>query len=446
MPVLNGDSNDPLIAGVTGVHTFGGAGVEGSCLSRQRVPPGTPVPTNSSTRRDCGVFGKSVPGPGVLGAHDPEGFPIIPGFVFGPYGVSGFSSDPRGSGVFGFGRLGSGPGVLGAQTGNQPGVFGHNAVPTPRIGAPGVLGSASTNSTENGAGVLGENYGGGYGVVGLTYGLPGTFRAAALFRNRGVGNGVEGHANKNENGWGGYFSGQPRDDITLANAGALLCDGLVEIRNGFIRQSLQHSDGSQRLLYNPLSPDSTCEDFGRGDLVDGRASVELDSDFAAVLRIEDEEYHVFLTPEGNSNGLYVSSRSAAGFEVREQQGGESSLTFSYRVVAKRKDGEMERFAHVETPEEMLQEDQEESPVEPPLSVDSLSEFIAAEEEPETPQEDPFSAQTQQREQRQAQSPAAPGTDHASLGELQRQMELLSQQIEELRRRTEGQEEPPEPGE
>jgi hypothetical protein len=44
-----------------------------------------------------------------------------------------------------------------------------------------------------------------------------------------------------------------------------------------------------------------------------------------------------LTPEGDSRGLYIRKRSASGFEVREQQGGRSSLTFSYRVVARRFD-------------------------------------------------------------------------------------------------------------
>ncbi len=56
-------------------------------------------------------------------------------------------------------------------------------------------------------------------------------------------------------------------------------------------------------------------------LVEGRGRVEFDPDFAAILGIDDGHYHVFLTPEGDSNGLYVSSRSPTAFEVHEQQGG-----------------------------------------------------------------------------------------------------------------------------
>jgi hypothetical protein len=46
-------------------------------------------------------------------------------------------------------------------------------------------------------------------------------------------------------------------------------------------------------------------------------------------------YHVFLTPNGDSKGLYVSRKTATSFEVREQGGGTSSVTFDYRIVAKR---------------------------------------------------------------------------------------------------------------
>ncbi len=70
-------------------------------------------------------------------------------------------------------------------------------------------------------------------------------------------------------------------------------------------------------------------------------------DFAAVVHTAD--YHVFLTPKGDSRGLYVSSQSATGFTVHEQQGGTNSLAFSYRVVARRKDVEAVRLAKFSLP-------------------------------------------------------------------------------------------------
>jgi hypothetical protein len=49
------------------------------------------------------------------------------------------------------------------------------------------------------------------------------------------------------------------------------------------------------------------------------------------------DYHVFLSAEGDSRGLYVRRKARWGFEVREQAGGSSSVRFSYRIVARRRD-------------------------------------------------------------------------------------------------------------
>jgi hypothetical protein len=42
-------------------------------------------------------------------------------------------------------------------------------------------------------------------------------------------------------------------------------------------------------------------------------------------------YMVFITPEGDNRGLYVTQKSGSGFEVRESQGGHSTLPFNYRT-------------------------------------------------------------------------------------------------------------------
>ena len=68
-------------------------------------------------------------------------------------------------------------------------------------------------------------------------------------------------------------------------------------------------DGSLRRLYSIESPESWFEDFGAQKLVKGRAEVRVDPKFAAVVR---GDYHIFLTPYGDSNGLYVARRSRQG--------------------------------------------------------------------------------------------------------------------------------------
>ena len=88
-------------------------------------------------------------------------------------------------------------------------------------------------------------------------------------------------------------------------------------------------------MYSIEGPESWFEDVGSARLSSGRADVRLDSDFAEFVRTE--AYQVFLTPEGDCKGLYVSAKSNSGFEVRELQGGTATLNFNFRIIAKRKD-------------------------------------------------------------------------------------------------------------
>jgi hypothetical protein len=104
-------------------------------------------------------------------------------------------------------------------------------------------------------------------------------------------------------------------------------------------------DGSLRRLYAMESPESWFEDFGRGQLVNGRARVQIAADFALSVDLA-QGYYVFLTPQSDSRGLFVPSQSPTSFEVWEQGEGRSTLAFSYRLVAKRKDVTAPRFERV----------------------------------------------------------------------------------------------------
>lgn len=72
--------------------------------------------------------------------------------------------------------------------------------------------------------------------------------------------------------------------------------------------------------------------MGEAALRNGVARFALPSDFANVIDSR-KPYLVLLTPEGDAS-LYVASRSANGFEVREVGGGHSAIGFAYRIVAK----------------------------------------------------------------------------------------------------------------
>jgi hypothetical protein len=92
-------------------------------------------------------------------------------------------------------------------------------------------------------------------------------------------------------------------------------------------------NGENRVTYAMESPEVISEDFGSGKLVDGKATVTIDPLFAATVDLS--EYHVFVTPLGDCNGLYVSNKTATGFEVHELGGGTVSVEFDYRIVANR---------------------------------------------------------------------------------------------------------------
>jgi hypothetical protein len=105
-----------------------------------------------------------------------------------------------------------------------------------------------------------------------------------------------------------------------------------------------------RQLYAMESPENWFEDFGRGQLIQGRGAIKLDPIFAETVSTE-VDYHVFLTPKGDCNGLFVANQSASTFEVRELQHGRRTIEFDYRIVAKRKGYENERLANMELRED-----------------------------------------------------------------------------------------------
>jgi hypothetical protein len=286
--------------------------------------------------RDFGVRAESREYIGVYGKSGQFGQTI--GYI-GVYG----DSQGGGTGVFGsggdIGVQGGGGAATGvAGEGRDWGVYGSARAP----GAVGVAGEGGYRGVKGSApardaiGVEGE--GGFRGVKGI---------AAA----RG-GIGVEGDGGFNGVGvlgrgivdLAGLFIG----DVRVV--GALHVTGLLTATPGNKAAVVPHPDGTERVLRSLESPESWFEDFGRAEVIEGVARVELDNDFAAVIRTDD--YHVYVTPEGESSGLYVSARTPREFEVREQGGGTSTLSFSYRVVARPEGVEPDRLAVFEPASEV----------------------------------------------------------------------------------------------
>ncbi len=121
--------------------------------------------------------------------------------------------------------------------------------------------------------------------------------------------------------------------------GDLICSGAVS--------GIVSADGGARkvALYSMQSAENWFEDAGSGQLANGFIRVELDPTFAQTVNTA-AGYHVFLTPKGDSEGLYVTNETPQGFEVHEQRGGHSNIAFDYRIMAKRSGYENLRLADV----------------------------------------------------------------------------------------------------
>ena len=174
--------------------------------------------------------------------------------------------------------------------------------------------------------------------TGTVYG--GYFHGAGGATGTGTRYGVYGKASA-ANGWAGYFSGDVR-----------ITDSLVVL--GGKSAAVKVDNGEYRLLYSQESPEVWFEDFGKGQLLNGKAVIQIDPLFAQTVNTS-VEYHVFLTPQDEPLTLAVANKTTASFEVIGPSG--ANIPFSYRIVAKRKGYENIRLARMgkPTPEEVALE-------------------------------------------------------------------------------------------
>jgi len=271
-----------------------------------------------------GVQGSSVSGPGVQGNSTSGN---------GMHGVSANTS-----GIFGETSSTSGgdAALYGYSHNNAIGVFGFS----PKFG---VIGESGGNSAVGGetsvfingpAAVWGDTSGAGYAVAGTTdNGVAGQFiNSSASQEAMYVGNFYNGNSTV------ATLTGEA-GGCTFFGNGDVLCEGKIS-------SAVTLRDGEHAVkTYSVQSAENWYEDAGSAQLVNGVVRVRLDPTFSETVNTEIE-YHVFLTPNGDSEGLYVSNKTSSGFEVHEQHGGHSNIAFDYRIMAKRAGHENERLEDV----------------------------------------------------------------------------------------------------
>jgi hypothetical protein len=115
---------------------------------------------------------------------------------------------------------------------------------------------------------------------------------------------------------------------TIDVSGNLTCNGTLA--------GVVPAGNSRKVAVTSIgSAENWFEDAGSGQLSNGQAVVNIESVFGETVNT-GVEYHVFLTPNGDCKGLYVTQKSPTSFTVRELGGGASSIAFDYRIMAKRK--------------------------------------------------------------------------------------------------------------
>jgi hypothetical protein len=275
---------------------------------------------------------------------------IISPMPLGLIGVYGAGDDV---GVYGLSS--DGPGVKGVSTNNA-------AVRGESFNHDGVSGLASAS---NRSGVYGYNSGSGYGVAGRSangVGVEADGKDDGLFTTRKADLQLDGSygdilstsimrlwadddvymiLDANDDGYNGFavFNGSGSAVFNISEDGNLWAKGIKSAM-------VETADQGQRLLYSMESPQVWIEDFGTASLENGKAIVPIESTFAETVNLE-MDYHVFLTPLGDCNGLYVAAKTPTSFEVRELSSGTSSIEFDYRIAALRRGYEDTRLEQLQ---------------------------------------------------------------------------------------------------
>lgn len=284
----------------------------------------------SGFAKDIGLWGAadSIAGTGVVGVGN---------------GLTTWTSPTQGAGAVGngvdfgvFGKADSVPGGIGIYgVGNNITTF---TTPPATVGA-GVAG----NGSDRGVHGVADNSGSGIGVFGVGNGI-GAYTSPA--NGAGVGGvgtefGVWGRAdNTASSTWGGYFE----NDNTYAYVGGTDAGGTNhKIQGpGNVSTIVENEQGEEVAMFATESPEVLFEDHGQGTLKDGKARIELDPTWAKNVKVDNEHpLRVFVQVEGNCKGVYVTDKNENGFTVKELQGGDSDVPFTYRVVANRKNTRIE---------------------------------------------------------------------------------------------------------
>ncbi len=248
-------------------------------------------------------------------------------------------------------------GVIGSSTGNAWGVsgqvsntataeaavYGNNLRTNGGYGVKGLgyNGVWGLSQQQTGAGTWGENLNAnGTGLIGignaqlpqvLTAGSGGAFLgnttgAFAKFNTVGVGQGIT-----IQDDFGAQWVVGAWDGIGYRKISG----------TGTVNTIVPDLNENPVMMTAPEAPEVLFQDFGEGQLTNGECIITIDPILAKNIRVDESHpLRVFITLEGDCNGVFVTEKSQNGFKVKELAGGTSNTNFTYQVVANRADEQL----------------------------------------------------------------------------------------------------------
>jgi hypothetical protein len=148
--------------------------------------------------------------------------------------------------------------------------------------------------------------------------------------------GVYGHATKNVNGWGGYFTNGGTAYAYVGGNNGFTDYAILSV--GVKSTIVQDLDNKPVTMFCPESPEIIFQDYGTGKLVNGKTHVTLDPVFSNNIYVDDQyPLKVFVQLNGDCNGVYVANRTKDGFDIVELKNGQSNTEFTWTAIANRKD-------------------------------------------------------------------------------------------------------------
>ncbi|MCO6483858.1 MAG: hypothetical protein J5I62_13805, partial [Flavobacteriales bacterium] len=266
-------------------------------------------------------------------------------------------------GVYGESRAGLGTGVYGYATYSgsgsvQPlGVYGRANHAT----GFGVM-ARNNNATGTGLIATGNNQGGTYLTGGSGAALTGNNTGALAYATNAAGTGLLAAGNNFPTmmtlaGGSGLAANGVATGVYVYNtaavtSGVVIQDnignqwdvggwnlGYIKIAGpGTVGTIVRDTEDNKVAMYCPEAPEVLFQDYGIGQLVNGHARVVLDANLTKNILVDEAHpLKVFIQPEGDCQGTYVTNKSATGFDVHELGNGTSNIPFAWSIVATRGD-------------------------------------------------------------------------------------------------------------